>query len=712
MPLKKGSSKATISYNIREMMRSGHPQDQAVAAALRSARSRRLGGPIKLSPYSQQAPVFRPSEEASRDRMDIAPPTPEEQEMMDDVRRERRVRYADGGEVDSSAFDNPDPYKTLFRRPLEPLPGGGPELRAAAPPTWREKLAGWMMGNEQPSLARENFVKGFWGTSGLSGDRNTGLVDFTPVGLGLSVQEAAQRGNAQEAALNAVPGAGAAKAIFVGPFGAAMLRQSAKPHPVYAKEVNEAVNKLGLSPAQRQEYIQKHIDMRDMYGQDVLKERAAQNKFNDRDVFERTAWSFGADALPRKEIVDTGAKLTQPVGLTRNQYFLEHPAGDIHSIYGIPAIRVDSSMPPGVKARANPLTGEIWIRNANDPEAVSHALHEVQHIVQAREGFAGGANFGEALQSAQSGTKHPAYASEVFRSRETKGLPSWQAEYLREKGFTKDDIKKVNPEKAAAAMMYNRSAGETEARNTQLRYKHPSKYKMYPADTEDVGRGLQYIQRRYQERAAGGGVNPALGAAIGMSRQSQGLLRSNVPGRTDKLPINVPAGSYVIPADTVSALGQGNTEAGSTILSKMFNRGPYGMSLPKRAGPSTRMSRKSSLKMPFAEGGSVLDARAEGSRAYRAAQDDRRWDTYQPLMTRARMGRPVDAMGSYRADGGEVETMPVIAAGGEYVLSPEQVAALGAGDPDAGYKVLDKFVTDIRKQTIKELRGLKPPRKD
>lgn len=38
MPLKSGSSKETISHNIKEMVESGHPQRQAVAAALNNAR--------------------------------------------------------------------------------------------------------------------------------------------------------------------------------------------------------------------------------------------------------------------------------------------------------------------------------------------------------------------------------------------------------------------------------------------------------------------------------------------------------------------------------------------------------------------------------------------------------------------------------------------------------------------------------------------------
>lgn len=39
MPLKKGKSEATFKSNVREMIKAGHPQKQALAAAYSQKRS-------------------------------------------------------------------------------------------------------------------------------------------------------------------------------------------------------------------------------------------------------------------------------------------------------------------------------------------------------------------------------------------------------------------------------------------------------------------------------------------------------------------------------------------------------------------------------------------------------------------------------------------------------------------------------------------------
>lgn len=123
-------------------------------------------------------------------------------------------------------------------------------------------------------------------------------------------------------------------------------------------------------------------------------------------------------------------------------------------------------------------------------------------------------------------------------------------------------------------------------------------------------------------------------------RQS-GLIKSVVPGRTDKHPMRVASGSYILPADHVSALGQNNTLSGAKFLRRKFGMG-----------------------------------------------------------------------GGAYADGGEVSVpVDVILAGGEYVLSPDQVRKVGGGDIKRGHQRLDDWVLETRKNHIKTLRNLKPPKR-
>jgi hypothetical protein len=65
MPLEKGSSRQVISENISEMVRSGHPQRQAVAAALSQARKSK-GRRSKMARRKVLVPASRAAARARR----------------------------------------------------------------------------------------------------------------------------------------------------------------------------------------------------------------------------------------------------------------------------------------------------------------------------------------------------------------------------------------------------------------------------------------------------------------------------------------------------------------------------------------------------------------------------------------------------------------------------------------------------------------------
>jgi len=107
--------------------------------------------------------------------------------------------------------------------------------------------------------------------------------------------------------------------------------------------------------------------------------------------------------------------------------------------------------------------------------------------------------------------------------------------------------------------------------------------------------------------------------------------------------MHVPSGAYVIPADIISAMGEGNTMAGFKVANSIFSTRKFG-------APS--------------------------------------------------------------ADMGMTSTVPIVAAGGEYVIHPDDVVRIGGGNMDAGHKVLDSFVKKMRAKTVATLKSLPGPKKD
>src|SRR4029077_613375 len=93
-----------------------------------------------------------------------------------------------------------------------------------------------------------------------------------------------------------------------------------------------------------------------------------------------------------------------------------------------------------------------------------------------------------------------------------------------------------------------------------------------------VAAALSNARKYGAKMQAGGGFTAPFGERM-VARQQQraGFLHSVVPGRTDKLPITVGGGAYVLPADHLAAIGQGNSLAGAHVINKMFGMGPFGM---------------------------------------------------------------------------------------------------------------------------------------
>lgn len=196
--------------------------------------------------------------------------------------------------------------------------------------------------------------------------------------------------------------------------------------------------------------------------------------------------------------------------------------------------------------------------------------------------------------------------------------------------------------------------GSNKAKNEVIRFALEMGKKTVP----------HYASGGVPRRASGGVVGPLIDAG---------------PGRTDTLPISVPPGAYVVPADVVSGLpgAQGNSLAGHLALEKLMNSLPL---VPDQAPYGA-----DSKKLP-------------------------RGSTIPGLGSMHHLER--DALDKHK--GGSVpkdhdKPIEIMAAGGEHVISPEHVKRLGMGNLKRGHSILDSFVKEVRKRNIKDLQKLPGP---
>lgn len=569
MPLKKGKSRATISNNIREMIAAGHPQNQAVAAALSTAR------------------------------------------------RSAR-KYADGGDVTGwGSVGEAMPENIGRDNILDPVAKGAMGAATMYPRYIKSVV----------DAAHEPF-----GSEKMSDTAGAGTGELA---LGMLGPKGMPRGEG--------PTAGA----FVGPIGSLVktAAQKVKGHPDYLDFEQMGNGHYEVFSPKTGETL--HTVKTEAEAKKLTGAKPPAESF--REAAETARKKFGEEAKTLEDLYKRFAN--DPREMARVSRGYETPA------YRGLHVDPDKGVSPLHKFSDGDEFGHMY-STANPDLADMYAGYLAKH--PGREIPEGTFQSGATVSPLMINTKDYHYHD--------AGGGSWgvhndkaiqEALRQKKKGVIVDNVwdepsSTRNMDKPNRVFITFPSGAPT------VKSKFATKFD--PSDPNmlhtKVGAGIPVDDQ--QEKAGGGGVAYDSMRRVSHDRSLQGPIRSSVPGRTDKIKADVPSGSSVVPADVVSALGQGNTDAGHDVLGKLINKGPYGMNIPKAKKGMRIGSRKSSL-LHFAEGG-------------------------------------------------EAPTTPIVVAGGEHIIAPHQVAAIGNGDLDLGHSILNKFYEHVRAKNVKTLQKLKPPK--
>jgi len=557
-------------------------------------------------------------------------------------------KYADGGEVSDKI-----PFDTAV---------------TAREPSWREQLADWIMG-QNASPERRRFATNLTGSQ----DASFPIVNYTPVAPAVDAVDNATQGNYRKAALNAAETASS----FV-PYSYIAGKLS----KMFSRPAAEAVEAVAPAVAKRPD---SWLDAERL----AAKESAAL----------QLPYRLPPVASKTEEFV---AKNAPSWDWLKLQYRIEELNRSVPAL-----IREQSRSPEASKKLSDTLREMSRLRD--EAQAIGPTIGELQHIAnrtrtpgriisstpeppipmsayRARANVANDFNRGGAVGAALN----------LARKSYALGGATDMVDAPMSQGAPAPDYSMINPPQPDQPM-----SPPPQAQMGGMSPPPPAPMPMpmapppAPAPQPDVT-PLQLVSKAMDLLAKapdkilgafmpkppkpaeapmapmpeggfakGGDVKPPW-YQISESRNlmRQGALHSPVPGRTDALPVTAKKGAYVVPADVVSGLGQGNTMAGTKTLEAMFKTGPYGTTMPKMRRPSLPTGNR--RNRGFAEGGEI------------------------PM--------------------GDDSGVDIMAAGGEFIVPPESVAEIGGGDIQHGHDILDAFVQKVRGDTIATMQQLPGPK--
>ena len=297
--------------------------------------------------------------------------------------------------------------------------------------------------------------------------------------------------------------------------GEAITEQDVAPYGIGVKGVSPRKQIVGKKARLSQE-------AKDNYYQAIKIEKEGKTP---QEIRLLTGWERGKDKKWRYEIFDGEADFAQP--LQDLQTFKMYKLKDVLDFPELYELYPDAA---NINFQSNP---NLWnaygiymeeddrivmnpdLFSPDSKEAISTLLHEVQHAVQAVEGFARGTAIHKAKDRLTDSFLYTKYTKlNPFRKfREILGLPFTSTETLNK---TMEDLKRFADEDDFD--VYKRAAGEVEARNVQARrtMTEAERLSTLLSETEDIAREDQFIIRKQQvtnneiiQRAKEAGISDA-----------------------------------------------------------------------------------------------------------------------------------------------------------------------------------------------------------